>query len=140
MDNEPIYKVPPIESQQPKKSWLSSHMILGVVFVAAALAAIVAGIYYWQTTRQIPAVVQAPTHQDDKKDMVIVNSFTSCVSAGYPVMESSPEQCRTPDGLTFVKPIGYCIQVIAEAKNPATGEIREFPTPCDIPVGWQETK
>jgi hypothetical protein len=30
-----------------------------------------------------------------------------------------------------------CIQVIASARNPATGEIREFPTPCDVPEGWE---
>ncbi len=29
-----------------------------------------------------------------------------------------------------------CIQVIQPAKNPATGECRDFPTPCDVPKGW----
>ena len=29
-----------------------------------------------------------------------------------------------------------CIQVITPAKNPTTGECREFPTPCDVPAGW----
>lgn len=29
-----------------------------------------------------------------------------------------------------------CIQVITPAKDPATGECREFPTPCDVPSGW----
>ncbi|OGE74208.1 MAG: hypothetical protein A3I07_03090 [Candidatus Doudnabacteria bacterium RIFCSPLOWO2_02_FULL_42_9] len=29
-----------------------------------------------------------------------------------------------------------CIQVIAEARNPQTGEIKQFPTPCDVPEGW----
>lgn len=29
-----------------------------------------------------------------------------------------------------------CIQVITPAKNPTTGECREFPTPCDVPSGW----
>ncbi|GMU25618.1 hypothetical protein KJZ71_00300 [Patescibacteria group bacterium] len=30
-----------------------------------------------------------------------------------------------------------CIQVIATAKNPETGEVRDFPTPCDVPEGWE---
>jgi hypothetical protein len=30
-----------------------------------------------------------------------------------------------------------CIQVITPAVNPATGEIREFPTPCDVPDTWE---
>lgn len=29
-----------------------------------------------------------------------------------------------------------CAQVITRAKNLATGEVREFPTPCDVPQGW----
>lgn len=43
--------------------------------------------------------------------------------------------------LFFVFPLknigSMCVQVIVEAKNPITGEIREFPTPCDVPLGWQ---
>lgn len=29
-----------------------------------------------------------------------------------------------------------CAQVITPAINPETKEIREFPTPCDVPEGW----
>ncbi len=30
-----------------------------------------------------------------------------------------------------------CAQVITPARNLATGEIKEFPTPCDVPEGWE---
>lgn len=30
-----------------------------------------------------------------------------------------------------------CAQVITPARNTATGEIREFSTPCDVPDGWE---
>ena len=68
-----------------------------------------------------------------------INSFDACVTAGYPIQESYPEQCRTPDGKIFVKrPAGtMCVQVITAAKNPKTGEIADFPTPCDVPLGWE---
>jgi hypothetical protein len=33
-----------------------------------------------------------------------------------------------------------CIQVITPAKNPITGECKEFPTPCDVPPGWIPVK
>lgn len=33
--------------------------------------------------------------------MVTVESFEECHKAGYPVTESHPRQCRTPDGRTF---------------------------------------
>jgi len=29
-----------------------------------------------------------------------------------------------------------CIQVITEAREPSTGKVYEFPTPCDVPEGW----
>lgn len=29
-----------------------------------------------------------------------------------------------------------CAQVITTAVNPATGEKKDFPTPCDVPKGW----
>ncbi|MGB3345783.1 MAG: hypothetical protein WBA71_00810, partial [Candidatus Humimicrobiia bacterium] len=32
-----------------------------------------------------------------------INSFEECVSAGYPVLESYPRQCKTPDGRTFTE-------------------------------------
>jgi hypothetical protein len=33
-----------------------------------------------------------------------------------------------------------CIQMIAKARNIKTGDIKDFPTPCDIPSGWEELK
>ncbi|MDP2630278.1 MAG: hypothetical protein Q8P56_02625 [Candidatus Uhrbacteria bacterium] len=30
-----------------------------------------------------------------------------------------------------------CVQVIAPARNKTTGEVKEFPTPCDVPDGWE---
>lgn len=37
-----------------------------------------------------------------KLDSAITN-FTQCATAGYPIMESYPRQCRTPEGVTFVE-------------------------------------
>jgi len=34
-----------------------------------------------------------------------INSYEDCVAAGYPVMESYPEQCATPDGRSFTRDI-----------------------------------
>jgi hypothetical protein len=34
-----------------------------------------------------------------------INSFEECAAAGYPIMESYPEQCRTADGQLFVRDI-----------------------------------
>ncbi len=32
----------------------------------------------------------------------------------------------------------FCIQVITPAFDPETGECKEFPTPCDVPEGWEK--
>lgn len=46
-----------------------------------------------------------------------INSFEECAVAGYPIMESYPEQCRTPDGKIFVRKI----LIEAESPTPAAG-------------------
>ena len=34
-----------------------------------------------------------------------ISTFEECAQAGYPIMESYPEQCKTPDGRNFTKQI-----------------------------------
>jgi len=36
-------------------------------------------------------------------DTTAINDFEDCVLAGYPVMESFPRRCSTPDGRTFTE-------------------------------------
>lgn len=38
-------------------------------------------------------------------DLSSIKSFGDCARAGYPVMESYPRQCRTPDGRLFAEEI-----------------------------------
>lgn len=85
-----------------------------------------------------------------------INSFEDCAKY-YPVMESYPGQCNTPDGRHFVQQLSdekkkklipptdistdsgkICAQVITLAKDPETGECKEFPTPCEVPEGWEK--
>ena len=43
--------------------------------------------------------------------------------------------------LLFIFPINankICIQVLQQARNPITREIRTFSTPCNVPIGWQK--
>ena len=37
-----------------------------------------------------------------QKRILSISSFDECALAGYPIMESYPEQCATPDGRSFV--------------------------------------
>lgn len=44
----------------------------------------------------------------------------------------------TPAPISSAEPDGkMCAQVITPAKNLTTGEVKDFPTPCDVPAGWQ---
>ncbi len=36
----------------------------------------------------------------------LVSDFISCAEAGYPIMESYPRQCKTPEGQSFKEDIG----------------------------------
>jgi len=37
---------------------------------------------------------------------------------------------------TVARPANACIDMVVWAINPATGECREFGTPCQVPKGW----
>lgn len=52
-----------------------------------------------------------------KKEVSIVMSFEDCVRAGYPVMESYPRQCRTPDGRLYAEEIAEKITYINSSDN-----------------------
>lgn len=41
--------------------------------------------------------------QMGNKKAASITNFDECAAAGYPIMESYPEQCKTPDGRTFTK-------------------------------------
>ncbi|MBU1877136.1 GerMN domain-containing protein [Patescibacteria group bacterium] len=51
--------------------------------------------------REVAVYLIIQTHKPE-----VILSFEECVAKNYPVMESYPRQCRTPDGKTFVENIG----------------------------------
>lgn len=67
-----------------------SKNIIGVTLVIAAVALALVFVFFFIDDQQNQAVT----------------SFDECVAAGYPILESYPEQCRTPDGKSFTRGIG----------------------------------
>lgn len=63
-----------------------------IVSIVVVLSAVVFGYLYW------------PAKPENRP--VKVSNFEECSMAGYPIMESYPEQCRTPDGKTFARDVG----------------------------------
>ena len=45
--------------------------------------------------------------KEKKNDEIIINSYEECVEAGYPIMESYPEQCAVPGGKTFTREVNW---------------------------------
>jgi hypothetical protein len=66
-----------------------------------------------------------------KKGEVVdnINNFKECVSAGYPVMESYPRQCKTPEGKTFTEDIGNELEKLDLIKtdNPRPNQVVQSP-------------
>lgn len=57
-----------------------------ILFSICVLAALL-GVVFFLRSRNTPQIT----------------SFEECAQAGYPIMESYPEQCRTPNGETFTR-------------------------------------
>jgi hypothetical protein len=49
--------------------------------------------------------IYASQNQPDD-EVSFVSNFEECVDAGYPVQESYPRQCSTPDGNVYVEDLG----------------------------------
>lgn len=62
------------------------------IIVVAALGILIAGVGTW-------FFFSAP------KTYSGITSYEECVAAGYPVLETYPEQCKIPDGRTFTHKI-----------------------------------
>lgn len=62
-------------------------------------------------------------HGFEKATRGEIDSFDDCAAAGYPIMESYPEQCRTPDGKNFVRDISGDSLPPGNGSVPGGGEV-----------------
>jgi len=65
-------------------------VLMMLIFLAVVVGSVVA--------------VSGCVYSNDPGDSI--TNFNECIESGYPVMESHPRQCKTPDGRTFVEDIG----------------------------------
>lgn len=70
------------------------------------------------------------------KNLIIGGLLVVVLGFGYYLFGMRSSEPETPQ-LPETNEPEICIQVITPARNPETGEIREFPTPCDVPDGWE---
>lgn len=64
-----------------------------ILIVLVLLIVLVGGFYAFN----------AYIYQEKQAEPSTVLSFEDCVAAGYPVMESYPRRCATPDGRTYTE-------------------------------------
>ncbi|MBI2610099.1 GerMN domain-containing protein [Candidatus Giovannonibacteria bacterium] len=86
-------------------------ILIGILIIIAVLV----GIWYFVTRGNL--------------NPVAVNNFNECTARGYPVMESYPRQCRTPDGKTFSEDIGNAIekQDLIRVTSPRPNQVVKSP-------------
>lgn len=77
---------------------MNNFFIKGILIMAL----LVGGFYY--------LVVK-----EGKLDRPVITNFEECRAAGYPVMESYPEQCRSWDGTLFIREIDEQVYCTADA-------------------------
>lgn len=75
--------------------------IAGLVLITAVIAFI--GYFIPNSSWILDKVGTIISVENNKIN--IISSFEECQAAGYPIMESYPEQCKTPDGLNFIRKI-----------------------------------
>lgn len=64
---------------------------------------------------------------------IVILALAAYIFWGNPTPTTAPVQTATTSNETGGM---ACAQVITSARNPKTGEIKQFPTPCDVPEGW----
>jgi hypothetical protein len=65
------------------------------------------------------------------KDPIVTN-YEECVAAGYPIQESFPPQCVTPDGRTFTGPGDVNQDGTTSADGAPEGSLHNLPVPAAV--------
>lgn len=65
---------------------LTTTTLIGIVVVLTLVAGLLVA---WSSNRE-------------QQLFMSISNFDECAAAGFPIMESYPERCATPDGRTFV--------------------------------------
>lgn len=75
---------------------------------------------------------------DNKElDMLTISNPSATAESHSTASTKKPKISSTTRNWTITKPDILCLQVIAPAINPETGKCKDFPTPCDVPAGWE---
>ncbi len=90
-----------------------SSLVVAVIFLA---------VYMWKQE------VVAP-------EVATIDNFADCLAAGYPVAESYPRQCRTPEGIMFVEELATTTTELGGCQGNESCPIGQFCNQgiCQVP-------
>lgn len=74
-----------------------------IVVVAVIVAVLVIGLGIAFAASEDNDAQDTSTASSAPQNNVAVSSYEECADAGYPVLESYPEQCTSPDGQVFIR-------------------------------------
>ena len=70
--------------------------------------------------------------------LIALAAFAGFAYVGFsPALTPHVPEAAKPGGDEPAGDATVCAQVITPARDTKTGDIREFPTPCDVPDGWE---
>lgn len=69
--------------------------------------------------------------------LLLVTAWLAYSVYGDTIDEYFAKKEPAPKAETVTSDSELCAQVITSARNPETGDIQEFPTPCDVPKKWE---
>lgn len=100
-----------------------THRTQSLVISVLVIALIVMGLLFlWPVLTRPPEsqVSNGNANANTNIPTTIASNFAECLNAGYPVQESYPRQCSTPDGRSFTEDIGNAIekQDLVKATDP----------------------
>jgi|GEM_PF-4901117 hypothetical protein len=117
------YRAPKVITYGIKeKHHFQGRKIFGIVFVLMFFAAVVSGIYYWQTTSNLPAVINLPSHKDPTQNWKTYSNSDYGFSFTYPqTYVSTPINFMSLKGQTVLLNLTYTeahanFRLIAEDK------------------------
>lgn len=74
------------------------------------------------------------------EEALSITNFEECKNAGYPIMESYPEQCNTPNGMHFVREIKPIVKDPNPQPTPiSTTATSDFDRPLTYRIGETKT-
>lgn len=85
------------------------------------------------------ALIATKSHSFGQKSVSNVQYYFPETSPEIPqrsVLKNEPT-AKPEENLNKTKTSEFCAEVITPAINTRTKEVRQFPTPCDVPEGWE---